>query len=173
METSRDVRMISFDVQVVRHAERLPARADDHGDLLQRAVARPLADAVDRDLHLPRAVLDPGQRVRDRQAQIVVAVRRDDDVVGRSLAHDAHQFTELGGGGVAHGVGNVDRRRPALDRDAEALEQEVQLGPGGVLRGELHVVGVAHGELHVVADRVQHLPVRHAEHVLHGSGSSR
>ena len=115
-----------LDVQVVLLAERLAARAHDHRDLLERAVAGALADAVHRDLDLAGAVLDAGERVRDREPEVVVAVRRDHDVVGRLVAHDADQLAELGRRRVADRVGHVDRRRPALDREPVALEQELE-----------------------------------------------
>ena len=61
-----------------------------HHHLFQRGVAGPLADAVDRHLDLPRAVLDRGQRVGRRQPQVVVAVRRDDHVLrARHVLPDA------------------------------------------------------------------------------------
>ncbi len=69
-----------LDVEAVRALQRLPARAHDHGDLLERAVAGALADPVHRHLHLAGAVLDAGQRVRHRQPEVVVAVRGDDHV---------------------------------------------------------------------------------------------
>jgi hypothetical protein len=48
-----------------------------HHHLLERGVARALAEAVDRALDLPRAGLDGGQRVGRRHAEVVVAVGRD------------------------------------------------------------------------------------------------
>ena len=44
-------------------------RAEGHDDLLERRVAGPLAEAVDRDLHLPRAGLDGGERVGGGEAR--------------------------------------------------------------------------------------------------------
>ncbi len=41
----------------------------------------------------------------------------------------------LGGGGVAHGVGDVDRGRAGGDGGLDDLAEEVHLGPGGVLEG--------------------------------------
>ena len=51
---------------------------DGHDHLLHRAVPRPLADPVDRALHLTRPVFHGGQRIGRGQTQIVVAVDRDD-----------------------------------------------------------------------------------------------
>ena len=55
-----------------------------HDDLFERRVAGALADAVDRALDLPRAGADRRQRVGDREAEVVVAVRAEDRVVRRS-----------------------------------------------------------------------------------------
>ena len=56
-------------------------RAQGHDDFFQRAVAGPLADAVDRALDLARAGLDGGQAVGHGQAQVVVAVDADHGLV--------------------------------------------------------------------------------------------
>ena len=149
------------------HPEVLAARPDDHGDLLERAVARPLADPVHRDLDLACSVLDTGERVRHREPEVVVAVGGDDDVIGHGVPNDAHELTELARRGVPDRVGDVDGGGAALDREPEAREQEVELGPRGVLGAELHVVGVALRERDVLADRVQHLLVRHLQHGAH------
>ena len=61
----------------------------EHHDLLQRAVAGPLADAVDRALDLPRAGEQPGVGVGDGHAQVVVAVDRELDGV-----QSGHQLVE-------------------------------------------------------------------------------
>jgi hypothetical protein len=57
-------------------AEVALARLQRHHDLLERAVAGPLADAVDRALHLTRAGLHRGQAVGHRHAEVVVAMDR-------------------------------------------------------------------------------------------------
>ena len=106
-------------------AEGLPACADDHRHLLHRAVPRALADAVHRDLDLPGAVENAGEGVRDREAEVVVAVGGDDDGIGNRLDDASDEFPELRGRGVADGVGDVDRRRAGADRDAVALEEEL------------------------------------------------
>ena len=62
----------------------------------------------------------------------------------RSLQRADHAGV-LRGHGVADGVGDVDRRRAGLDRRLDDLAEEVELGAGGVLGGELDVVAVALG----------------------------
>ena len=92
-------------------------RPQRHHDLFQRAVAGPLADAVDRALDLPGAVLDGGQAVGDGQAQVVVAVDADDRLVDvrHALVEVRDDAGVLRGRGVADGVGDVDRRRAGVD----------------------------------------------------------
>ena len=60
--------------------ERRPivAHVRHHHDFLERGVAGPLADAVDRALDLARAGADGGEAVGDRQPEIVVTVRAED-----------------------------------------------------------------------------------------------
>jgi hypothetical protein len=50
------------------------ARLEGHDDLLERRVAGAFADAVEGALDLRGARADGRQRVRDRQAEVVVAV---------------------------------------------------------------------------------------------------
>ena len=64
-----------------------------HHDLFERRVAGALADAVDRALDLPGAAFDRGERIRDGQAEIVVAVRAEDHPIGmrHALANRAEE----------------------------------------------------------------------------------
>ena len=61
-------------------------RPERHHDLLEGGVAGTLAEAVDRDLDLAGAGLDRGERVRRREAQVVVAVDGDHGVVADPVA---------------------------------------------------------------------------------------
>ena len=56
-------------------------RAEGHHHFFERAVAGPLAEAVDRALDLPGAVLDGRQAVGHGEAEVVVAVDADDRAV--------------------------------------------------------------------------------------------
>ena len=141
------------------------ACAQQHHDLLQRGVARPLADAVDRAFDLATPLLQAGQRVGHREPEVVVAVDR-----GRDLGQPGHQPVELAPHGgvlvghrVADRVGHIDRRRALVERDLQHLGGELELRPGGVHRRELDVVAVLLGvrdrgaglSLHVVAGGLQ------------------
>ena len=123
------------------------ARAQQHHDLLQRRVAGALADPVDRALDLARARQHARERVRDRQAQIVVAVHRQ-----RHVAQLRHQLVqprqvrlELVRHRVADGVGDVDRRGALVDRDLHDLSGELHVRARRVHRRELDVVQVLLG----------------------------
>ena len=69
------------------------ARVQQHHDLLERGVAGALADPVDRALDLARAGQQPGERVGDRQPQVVVAVDRQHDVA--QAGHELVQPLEI------------------------------------------------------------------------------
>ena len=96
------------------------AGLDRHHHLFERGVAGALADAVDGALDLPRAVAHGGERVGDRHAEVVVAVRAPGHAVAARRARDevGEQRPELLGHRVAGGVGNVERRprRPGSPR---------------------------------------------------------
>jgi len=124
------------------------ADLDQHRDLLQRAVAGPLADAVDRALDLPRPGQDPGVGVGDRQPQVVVAVDRQLDLAQRryQLVQAPEVVRILLRRRVADGVGDVDDGRALLDRDRADLGGELDVGPGRVHRRELDVLAVGLGQ---------------------------
>ena len=141
------------------------ARGERGGDLFECGVAGALADAVDGALDLTRAAVDAGERVGDGHAEVVVAVRGEDDRVGVGDV-GANFFEErlvLGGRGVADGVRDVDGGGAGLDGDVDHLDEEVDVGAGAVLGGELDVVGVAAGEANALADLVDGLGARDAE----------
>ena len=116
-----------------------------HDDLFQRAVAGPLAQAVDRALDLPGAGLDGGQAVGHGHAQVVVAMDADHGLVdvGHAVAERLDDVVHVAGRGVAHRVGNVDRRGPGGDGRFDHLAEEIGLGAGGVLGRELDVGAIA------------------------------
>ncbi len=93
-----------------------------------------------------RAVLDRGQGIGDRQAQIVVAMARQDDF---ALAQDrqfaqqmGEDFAVAGRGGVADGVGEIDGGCAGFHRGLHDLFQKFQFGPARVLRRKFDVLGV-------------------------------
>jgi hypothetical protein len=67
-------------VDVAVHREVLRARPEGHDHLLERRVACALAEGIERDLNLPRTALHRRQRVGRREPQVVVTMRRPDDV---------------------------------------------------------------------------------------------
>ena len=104
------------------------SRAQRHDDLFKARVARALADAVDRAFDLRRARADAFERIRDRHAEVVVAVDGDVDVLD---ALDV--FTQVGDEvihllrrGVADGVGHIQRRRARGDGSGVAMGQKTR-----------------------------------------------
>ena len=144
-ETSRLVGTSRWVLILVSAAEIVVPRLERHDDLFQRAVAGPLADAVDGAFDLAGAVLDGRQAVGHGQAQVVVAVDADHRPVDvrHAVAEQGDTAAHVGRRGVADGVGDVHRGRPGGDRRLDDLAQEVVFGAGGVLRRELDVVAVS------------------------------
>ena len=77
----------------------IAARAQRHDDFFQRAVARPLAQSVDRAFDLARPGLDGRQAVGHRHAQVVVAMDADDRPVDvrHAVSQRADDFAHVGG----------------------------------------------------------------------------
>jgi hypothetical protein len=140
------VELIHLDVVGV--GELVAADHEGGGDLFEGSVAGTLADAVDGALDLSGSALDAGERVGYGHAEVVVAVGGEDDVF--DAGHLGEEHAEGGGvlvgRGVTDGVGDVDGGGSGLDGDGDDLDEEVGVGAGGVLGGELDVVGEGAGE---------------------------
>src|SRR3954470_5314718 len=142
-----------------------PPRVQQHHDLLERRVARPLADPVHGALDLTRSGRNPREGVRHREPEVVVAVHRKRDLV--QVRNELVQAPEGGRVLVRHrvpdGVRNVDGRRTLVERDLHHLGGVLEVGARGIHRRELHVVGVllrvrdrrARLALHVLARRLE------------------
>ena len=131
-------------LDVVRVRELVAANHQRGGDLFESCIAGTLADAIDGALHLSRSALNAGERVGDCHAEVVVAVRRIDDVfdAGNALAHHAEDGFVFGWRGVADGVGNIDRGRSSLNGDGDHLDEKIGIGARAVFGRKLDVVGV-------------------------------
>ncbi len=122
-------------------AEVFGPRAQDHRHLLETRVSRPLADAIDAHLNLPRANLHAGQGVGDGEAEIVVAVHRHRDSLkrGNPLVQLAEETLELRRHRVPDGVGDVDGASALADGRAHDLGDECRVRASSVLARELDV----------------------------------
>ena len=84
------------------------------------------------------------QAIRDGQTKIVVAMRREDDVLlvdGRDALTDFREHAAvILGCGVADGVRHVDGGSACLNSHAYHFDEEVAIGTGCVFRRELDVV---------------------------------
>lgn len=159
-----DTRRIDRRIDVVEGT----AHLQRHGDFFQRAIARALTDAIDGAFHLARTAFDGRQRVGHRQAQIVVAVRAEDDLVGTFHAGDQarEHATDFFRRGEADRVGQIDRGGAGGDRHAGDLGQEIFFGAGCILGRKFHIVDIAARQRHVSVHRFQHLLAAHAQLVL-------
>ena len=126
-----------------RDAIAVLAHLQGHDHLLDRGVAGPFADAVDRALDLARTTFYGGQGVGDRHAQVVMAMSREDHLrmprldaggqIGEPLAHLLRRR-------IADGVGYVQGPRPGVGGGLQHIGQELGLGAEGVLGREFDVV---------------------------------
>ena len=164
-----------FGIDPGHEGQGVVAGAQRHHHLFQRRIAGPLAEPVDGAFDLSRARPDRGQRVGDGESQIVVTVGRKDRLVAVRHALEQHgdQRPELLRHRVADGVGNVDRRRPRLDRGLDTAAQEIMLGARAVLRRPLDVVGMVARVGHAVDDRPVHLFRLHLELEFHVQRAGR
>ena len=145
------------------------ARAQAHHDLFHRRVAGTLAESVDGAFDLPRPGLHRGQGIGDREAEIVMAMDRQDGEIDVGNAVDQHldQRSILVGNGVADRVGDVDRARAGLDRRFDRAAEEIMIGARSVLGRPFHVVDEAPRIGDAFDHRLQHLLRRFLELVLH------
>ncbi len=116
-----------------------------HHHLFEGGVARALAQTVDRDLHLTRAILHGGQRVGRRHAQVIVAVGRDDGLVdvGNVVHQVGYLRAVLARQTVTRGVGYVHYRRARRYDGLHHAGEELLVGAARILGIELHVVDEA------------------------------
>ena len=135
----------------------IPVGPHSHGhhNFFERSVACALSDAVDGALHLARAGGDRGQRIGDRQSQIVVTVRRDDHLLdaAHALSNALDQLAKLRRHAVADRVRDIQGRGAGFDHRIEHLVQEFVVGAGGVLGRKFHVGAQRFGQ----ADRIARL----------------
>ena len=150
-------------------SKRLVAHAQRDDDLLERRVARALAEAVDRALDLRRAGGEAGERVGDGEAEVVVAVHRQLDAIelGAERAHLVEEPRELVGKGVADGVRKVDDVGAGRDRGAAGLGEELRLRARRVLGRELDLVRTVARVRDRPLDPLEHLLRLEAELSLH------
>ena len=94
-----------------------------------------------------------------------MAVNRHGDVL--DAAHVLHEIrdtaAELGGKGVARGVGDVDDGRARIDDALDDLHEEIVVGAAGVLSVELHVVHVFLSIAHAVLRALEALVLGDAQ----------
>ena len=145
------------------------AGGEGHHHLFERRVPGPLTQAVDRDLGLPRPGVDARERVGRGQAEVVVAMHRNNHAVdARDVGADAtNERPELVGRGVPDRVWDVDRRGARSHRARDGLVQEIGVAATRIFWTELDVAAEASRVAHHVVDALEHVRARHAELVLH------
>ena len=146
-----------------------------HDNLLHGGIAGALADAVDRALDLTDSCLNSCQRGCNRHAQIVVVVAGQDDILhtGDMLADIGDQRCVLLRRHVADGVRNIQCGRTALNGSLQYAAQEVRIGTGCILCGELDVGDILLCVSDVMCDTLQDIILGHAQLVLHMNRTGR
>jgi hypothetical protein len=148
-------------VEIVSHVQR-------HDDLFERSVACALADAVDCNLDLPRAVLHGRQAVGDGQPEVVVAVDADHRVFDARHVLPDHRdaLTELAGNRIADGIRDIQCACARFDRRLERFVHEVHFRSAGILGAELDILTETPSISDHLADLLEHLGSAHTELVL-------
>ncbi|MHC2538097.1 hypothetical protein ACVJMY_007666 [Bradyrhizobium diazoefficiens] len=134
-------------VDLVPVGEFVVAHVDRHHDLFERGVAGALADAVDGALDLARTADDPGQRIGNGHAEIVMAMDREHRLVRvrHALDQRLHEVGVFLRHRVADGVGDVHRGRAGLDDGLDDAAQIVHLAAGAVLGRPFDIVDLVAG----------------------------
>ena len=120
------------------------AGAQRHHDFFQRCVAGALTQAVDRALDLPRtADHDPGQRIGNRHAKVVMTMHRPDCLIRirnplpHGFQHIAVQLRHT----VADRIGEVDSGGAFGNHRLQYPAQEIHVGATGIFGAEFDIVG--------------------------------
>ena len=118
---------------------------DGHHDLFEGSISCPFTDSIDRALHLSGAVLDGGKRIRNGQAEIIMAVNAQRHLLDslHPLPEGSNEVSKLGGDGVAHRVRNVDGRCPCLDGPFDHRQRNSNIASGGIHGREFDIARIA------------------------------
>ena len=124
------------------HLQESAAHLDRHHDLFQSGISGALSDSIDRAFDLTRPVVHARQRVRDRKAEIVMAVHAERNSVDprQSALNVSYQPSVLIGHAVADRVRDIDDGRARFDDGIKNFTEVIDVGTPRVLRGELDVV---------------------------------
>lgn len=140
------LRGVDAEVDVVELAQR-----QDH--LREVRHSGTFADPVHAHVEVPHTGFETGERVGDREAEVVVAVGLQVDV--RRLRDRAHALGVLAGVEDADGVGQPQPVGTGFADAAGVLLQEGQVGAAHVLGADRDEAALVLGELHHVRGRGQ------------------
>ncbi len=156
-------------LDVAADTEVIGTGLERHDALLHGGVACALADAVDGALDLVNTGFNACQRVCNCHAEVVVHVAGQDYVLDTLgvLTQILDAGCVLLRNHVADGIRNVDGSSTGLDGGFHNAAQEVEVGAGCVLSGELDIRAELLGEGYVVRYGLEHLLRRHLQLVLH------
>ena len=145
------------------------AGLERHGAFLHGSVACALADAVDGAFDLVDAGFNACQRVCNSHAEVIVHMAGQNDLLDAVgvLAQILDAGSVLLRNHVADGIRDVDGGSACLDGGLDYAAQEVEVGTGRVLGGELNVRAEALCVSDAVRDGLDYFVRGHLELVLH------
>ncbi len=163
--TGHDLSRVDCKLQVIKVAPR-PQR---HHDFLQRCIASALAQAIQRALHLSRALGNRRKGIGNRQPQVVMAVNGKNRLVtiGNPFDQTPDERAELLGNVIADGIGNVDGASARLDHGLHDATQEVRFRTPGIFRRKLHIIRILTGMTHGPYGLLHYLVGLQTEFALH------
>ena len=161
------VDLSGFDIAA--DTEVVGAGLERHGAFLHGSVACALADAVDGAFDLVDTGFNARERVCNRHAEVVVHMAGQNDLLDAVgvLTQILDAGSVLLRNHVADGIRDVDGGSACLDCGLDYAAQEVEVGTGRVLGGELNVRAEALCVSDAVRDGLDYFVRGHLELVLH------
>src|SRR5204862_6964134 len=88
-----------------------------HHDFFESGITRALSSAIDRAFDLANSILDSGERVRHREAQIVMTMCAQNGLIDvlHTAANILDEQTIFLRHAIPHSIGKIDRRGAGAD----------------------------------------------------------
>ena len=135
--------------------------------LFERSISGAFADAVDRALDLARACANRRERIRDRKAQVVVAMRAQCEAgaIAQMFAHAGEHRRVFRRNAVANRVGQIQDCRACVRGDLDGAAEEIQIASARVFGGKFNFRATVAAITHHGVNGVQRILPRDSEFV--------
>ena len=146
-------------------AKTILAHGECDRDLLKRGVPGAFTDAVNRAFDLADARANRGQRIGDRKAEVVMAMRAQGDVPGIAevLADLQKHRAVLFRHGVSDGVRQIQHGGAVFNGNLASLAEKLNLGSAGVFGGKFDLFDIITRQLNHGADGFERLLARQTQ----------